>query len=146
MKALIELKIECFNRISGSFCSCCYNDNPKLLVIHHLSYRENSVTYNKFDNSDDGRLKYYSNLLDEIKSDYSNFVVLCFDCHQVIEKLLKMSWIDAYNYTQNNNGENDLYYVVWDKSYKKRKGTRIFAQDDIEIKKTPRRSELEDFL
>lgn len=148
MKALIELKKECFNRISGSFCKCCYNENPRRLLIHHLSYTEKSITYNKFENSDDGRLKYYSNLLDEIKMDSENFVVLCFDCHQIIEKLLKMKWIDAYNYTQNDNGKYHCYYDVWDMSYKKRGGEYTFIQDDVEwtIKELPKRSELGDFF
>ena len=146
MKALIELKKECFNRIAGCFCCCCYNKNPKQLVIHHLGYTEKSVTYNKFENSDDGRLQYYSKLLDEIKQDGSNFVVLCFECHQVIEKLLKMSWIDAYNYTQNNNGEYNMYYDVWDKSYKKRENNLHEGLDDSLIMDEPKCTELADFF
>ena len=146
MNALIALKKECFNRIGGSFCSCCDNDNPSHLIIHHLSYSEKSITYNKFENSYDGRLKYYANLLDEIKFDYSNFVVLCFDCHQIIEKLLKMSWIDAYNYTQNNNGENNMYYDVWNRSYKKRENNICGGLDDSLIIDNSKRVELMDFF
>lgn len=147
MKALIELKKECFNRISGSYCKCCYNENPKQLLIHHLSYTEKSITYNKFDNSDDGRLKYYSNLLDEIKMDINNFVVLCFDCHQIIEKLLKMEWIDAYNFCNGNNCEFGLYEEVWKMSYDKRdKNNLLKNADDVYQKIQSKRSELEDFL
>lgn len=67
MRALTELKKECFKRIGSNIsCFCCGKDKYSSLLIHHLSYTEKSITYNKFENSDDGRLKYYANLLELI--------------------------------------------------------------------------------
>jgi len=120
MRALIELKKECFERVGLPECFCCENQNTKQLVLHHLSYDKDSVTYNRFENSSDGRLKYYVMLLDEIKNKPDNFLVLCMDCHQVIERLLKMKWIDAYNFCNDNNCNNYQYYDAWNLSYEKR--------------------------
>ena len=122
MRALTELKKECFNRISGSYCFCCGHNKPKQLTLHHLSYSKNSITYNNFENSDDGRLKYYVCLLDEIKEDASNFIVVCMNCHNIIEDLLKMEWVDAYNWVENNDGN---YYEAWNMSFKRRRHNRI---------------------
>lgn len=143
MKALLELKKECFNRVGESVCFCCENINPKQLVLHHLSYTKNSVIYNKFENSDDGRLKYYSNLLDEIKQDPSNFLVLYIECHQVIEKLLKMKLYEASNWINDDNYANGMYDNAWRLSYERR--DMQFRKPEI-IKDIPKRSELKDFF
>lgn len=91
MRALTELKKECFKRIGSNIsCFCCGKDKYSNLLIHHLSYTEKSITYNKFENSDDGRLKYYANLLDEIKIDPDNFLTMCFNCHKELEELLRL--------------------------------------------------------
>jgi hypothetical protein len=89
MRALTELKKLCFNLASQSRCFCCHEDKKKRLLLHHLSYNNDSVVYNKFENSDYGRLKYYANLIDEIKFDPTNFLVVCFDCHSELEGILK---------------------------------------------------------
>ena len=142
MKALIELKKECFSRVGDSICFCCENTNPKQLVLHHLSYTKNSIIYSKFENNDDGRLKYYSNLLDEIKQDPNNFLVLCIDCHQVIEKLLKMELYEASNWINGDNYANGMYDKAWQLSFERR--DMQFRPKPQIIKDT--RSELEDFL
>lgn len=145
MKALTELKKECFNRVAGSFCFCCGDNKPRKLLLHHLSYNEKSVTYNKFPNTDDGRLKYYSCLLDEIKQQPDNFLVLCINCHDIIERLLKMEWIDAFNLC--NENEYGMYEKAWKMSYDKRDKSNLL-QDAVEIldKLFPKRTELVDFF
>jgi hypothetical protein len=96
LRALTELKKECFKHIGSNLsCFCCGESKLIRLLVHHLSYTSKSVTYNKWGNSDHERLKYYSNLLDEIKEDNDNFLVLCFNCHKRLEELLKMSYEDV---------------------------------------------------
>jgi len=93
MRALTELKKECMGRIIPDeysiCCYICYESRPKRLTIHHHCYGPQSVTYNQFENSDDGRLKYYAHLMDEIKNNINNFAVLCINCHNKLERLLK---------------------------------------------------------
>lgn len=90
MRALTELKKECIIRLVG-YCQCftCDENKPKRLLIHHHGYFPDSVVYNKFEESDDGRLKYYAHLLDEIKEREENFTVLCVECHNYLEKHVK---------------------------------------------------------
>ena len=95
MRCLTELKKECMNRVSVPVCDICGEVKPKCLTIHHLDYHPDSITYNKFGNSDDERLKYYSHLLDEIKMRPDNFKVLCIGCHTQLEYLLSMSIPEA---------------------------------------------------
>ena len=91
MRALDELKKECFRRIGHDICFCCGESKLKRLLAHHRSYTSKSVTYNKWGNSDDERLKYYSNLLDEINYDHGNFLIMCFNCHKQLEDLLLLA-------------------------------------------------------
>ena len=93
MRALTELKKECMGRVRygnhSKDCFICFESRPKRLTIHHHCYDRHSITYNQFENSDDGRLKYYAHLMDEIKNDPDNFTVLCINCHSKLERLLK---------------------------------------------------------
>ena len=83
------LKRECFSRITDNIsCRGCNENKTKRLLLHHIRYNKNSVVYNKFENSDDGRLKYHVNLLDEINQDPSNFIICCFTCHQLLERMI----------------------------------------------------------
>ena len=52
MRCLTELKKECMNRVSVPVCDICGEVKPKCLTIHHLNYHPDSITYNKFGNSD----------------------------------------------------------------------------------------------
>lgn len=38
MRALTELKKECFSRIGSNICFCCEESKLKRLLAHHLSY------------------------------------------------------------------------------------------------------------
>lgn len=103
MRALTELKKECFSHLNfPSKCLCCAEDKPRRLLLHHLSYSNDSVTYNKsksckFSNNDYGRLKYYAHLLeDEILDNVDNFIIVCFKCHKILEDLLKMNQKEVY--------------------------------------------------
>lgn len=114
MKALTELKKECINRIYEAtnnfykpYCHSCYNGKVKNLILHHLEYTNNSIVYKNFENSDDGRLKYYSCLLDEIKEDPYNFTVLCGYCHTYLEELLGMTKDQINNLNLKNLSEKD---------------------------------------
>lgn len=102
------------------------------LVFHHLSYNKDSVIYNKFGKSNLERMKYNINLLDEISRDKTNFLVLCINCHEKLEKLLKLSLdevsqikqdiperlIKSYNKTRRKRGlqeldNSDSYKLKW---------------------------------
>ncbi len=122
MRALTELKKECIKRLCRDHysydetclycrveCFICSESRIKRLVIHHKAYTENSVTYNKFENSDDGRLKYYVNLLDEIKVDITNFYPLCVNCHGIVETYIKN---DEIFENSNKNYEFRMNYVI----------------------------------
>lgn len=88
MRALTELKKECMSRIVGGRpiqCAICKENKPKRLLLHHYSYNNESVTYNQFENSDDGRLKYYSNMMDDVKKNPFNFEIFCVNCHNEVE-------------------------------------------------------------
>lgn len=89
MRALTELKKICFDLLEQYRCYCCLENKPRHLLLHHLIYNTDSVVYNQFENSDYGRLKYYANLIDEIKLYPNNFLVVCFNCHGVLEDILK---------------------------------------------------------
>lgn len=108
MRALTELKKESFSRVSDNIACLCGISSPKRLLIHHLSYTSESITYNKFENSDEGRLKYYANLLDEIKTDPTNFLILCFKCHKEVEKLLKMTFGEVLFLVKTNTVDENI--------------------------------------
>ena len=114
MRALTELKKECMKRLisrdSQVNCKICDEMRPKRLLIHHVSYDRNSITYNQFENSDDGRLKYYSTLLDEIKRrGPENFVTLCINCHNKLEKLVSKSLHEKIIYKI----EDEKFYRIY---------------------------------
>ena len=107
LRVLTELKNFCFEQLEVNChksCFVCANPKTSSLLIHHLKYTKNSIIYNQFENSDIGRLQYYSRLLDEIKSNPRNLIILCYRCHEKLEELLKMKWIDAYTWL--NTHEN----------------------------------------
>jgi hypothetical protein len=116
------------NRVSFPRCRCCANESPKQLLLHHLNYFSDSVTYDQFGNSDDERLKYYAYLLDEISAHENNFCVLCIQCHEIIEKLLKMTleeaidWIEQQKKLSINQFGDRIYYIdyVWKRTLKAR--------------------------
>jgi len=106
MRALTELKKECMSRIVGDTpiqCSICNENRAKRLLLHHYSYNNDSVTYNQFENSDDGRLKYYSNIIDEVKKRPYNFAILCVTCHNEVEsqvaKTIKFKTVEEISQT-----------------------------------------------
>jgi len=111
LRALTELKKECISRANWPvMCQLCWKRNPKQLILHHFWYSKNSVTYNQFENNDDGRLKYYAHLLDEIKKDPKNFIPLCVDCHTLIHELAKLP---LHEYASRiHNLENEEYYRI----------------------------------
>ena len=120
MRALTELKKECFRHVGYMQCFCCEEDNLKRLLAHHLTYTSNSITYKKFPNSDIGRCQYYAHLIDEINLDETNFMVLCFNCHKLLEELLKLEpeslprntseiMIKAYNRTRRKRGLSEFF-------------------------------------
>ncbi len=115
MKALIELKKECMSRLtiteSSICCFVCKDIRAKRLCIHHFGYDKNSITYNKFENSNDGRLKYYSTLLDEIKNDPSNFITLCINCHTKLEQLVKNNK-NQVDFERTENDEMDYILAI----------------------------------
>lgn len=100
MNPLNALKEECFKRCckhdeDSTCCFCrhecyiCAHDRISHLVLHHYTYNENSVIYNQFDNTNDGRLEYYVSLLKEIKKSRDNFIILCMKCHESLEDMLR---------------------------------------------------------
>lgn len=93
--ALKSLRKLCFVRLDittgwGRSCRTC--ETTKGLLIHHSKYYSDSVTYNQFEDSEIGRLQYYSKLLDEIKKEYGNLVILCFSCHEELHRLAKLEY------------------------------------------------------
>jgi hypothetical protein len=77
------IKLHCMGFVSNPVeCFYCKEENIKYLLLHHISYNRNSVTYNKFANSLNGRVEYHSGLLNEVMSNPKNFLVLCFECHK----------------------------------------------------------------
>ncbi len=131
MRALTELKKECFERIGVKICYCCYSKNPKQLIIHHLSYTKNSIIYNKFENNDDGRLKYYANLLDEIKINITNFLIFCINCHNKLEKLLRLSYNEVFNLAKNDKLSTNLIRAYNETCLKR--GMKILENPNDEI-------------
>ena len=114
MRALTELKKECFNRVSDNwiYCIVCDEERIKKLVLHHLSYTKNSVIYNQFENSDDGRLQYHSKLLDEIKKNKNNFVILCMNCHKIVESLIDKEIYEIQNVLHDHRDGYRLECVI----------------------------------
>jgi len=134
MRALTELKKECMKRVGFVYCFCCENNKPKQLTMHHLAYYPDSVVFDQFDNSDDGRLKYYSHLIDEIKKRASNFFVLCNRCHETVEMLLKMPVYDVSNYIIANQRYSPRYSEierVWSESLKSRRAIQAGGLDSF---------------
>jgi hypothetical protein len=97
MRALTELKKECMSRVisvtkhTSISCAICNENRAKRLLLHHYSYNNESVTYNQFENSDDGRLKYYSNIIDDVKKSPYNFEIFCVKCHNEVESQVAKS-------------------------------------------------------
>lgn len=122
MRALIAIKREGFKIIGSSSCFCCMEERAMRLVFHHLSYNKDSVIYNKFGKSNLEKMKYNIHLLDEISRDKTNFLVVCINCHEKIEKLLKLSLdevliikddypdkvLEAYNKTRRKRGLQEV--------------------------------------
>ena len=100
MRALTELKKECMKRLDQYNIECyiCDEFRPKRLLLHHLSYYDNSVTYNQFRNDDVGRLQYYSSLIDEVEYHNDNFRILCINCHTIVEELIKLPTHERQNF------------------------------------------------
>lgn len=108
MRALTEIKKVCFGYVwecgmnyfhyesENPYCEICGESKPKRLVLHHINYNEDSVTYNQFNNSDIGRIQYHAMLLNEIFSNPHNFNILCVGCHEKLEESLRLTTQKVY--------------------------------------------------
>lgn len=142
MRALTELKKQCFIEIGRTNCLCCNESRPKRLLVHHLSYTKDSVTYSgrnitpeiriKFSNDDYGRLKYYSNLLDEILEDKDNFIVICFKCHTELEELLRLQPVEVLELFKHNKSKKYRFMKSYSLTLKKR-GIELPWADPIDV-------------
>ena len=125
MRALTELKKECMSRVisvtkhNSISCLVCDEIRPNRLLLHHYSYNNKSVTYNQFENSDDGRLKYYSNIIDEVKERPYNFEILCVNCHSEIESqvsktvdIKEITTKEIYEYSHDYQGDFVIFWMV----------------------------------
>jgi hypothetical protein len=116
MRALTELKKECMSRVisvtkrTSISCAICNENKPKRLLLHHYSYNNESVTYNQFENSDDGRLKYYSHIIDDVKKSPYNFEIFCVKCHNEVESQVSKT----LKWGKHEVGGEEIQYFTYD--------------------------------
>lgn len=86
-----EVKQECAKFIGYNTCFVCGCTKSKRgMTVHHLEYIFNDVTYKlpKYQpNNDNNKLKYYKDLLEEVKKTPERFMFLCNTHHQALERL-----------------------------------------------------------
>ena len=81
---LIHIKIHCMCWVSNRIVCFYYGlDDIEKLLLHHKSYFFNSIIYKPYGNSLEGRIKYYSSLINEVMVNPKNFLILCFKCHSM---------------------------------------------------------------
>jgi len=75
-------------KIIGSTCFVCgCTKSKKGMTVHHLWYIFNDVVYKNYTRNDDGKLKYYTDLLIKVQETPERFMFLCNTHHQALERL-----------------------------------------------------------
>lgn len=86
-----DVKQECAKFIGYNTCFVCGCVKSKRgMTVHHLEYIFNDITYKlpKYQpNNDNNKLKYYKDLLEEVKKTPERFMFLCNTHHQALERL-----------------------------------------------------------
>ena len=97
-QALVEVKrhsMELLNIYHGYTeftelkCVCCPESMIEKLVIHHLSYHDDSVVYSQFTNTTTGRIQYYAMICTEIVKHHGSLRMMCMDCHTTMEDYVR---------------------------------------------------------
>lgn len=83
---LADIKTHCILWYGDKIkCNYCDVDDIEKLTIHHKNYFKDSIIHKEFNTIPiSNRIKYYSELLEEIMIRPDNFETLCNRCHELL--------------------------------------------------------------
>jgi hypothetical protein len=111
-----EVKLKCAKIIGYDGCFVCDCLKSKRgMTVHHLEYIFNDVVYKKYQPpNDSNKLKYYTDLLVEVKTNPKRFMYLCNTHHQSLERLNRfkpstlVKLLEALLHTKTNTRHAEL--------------------------------------